>query len=532
MSNTTTSLPGPARLALTMFALFMGMFTANLDSTILATAIPKITAEFHSLSDIGWYGSSAFLTFAAFQTTWGKIFKYFHIKWAHLAALFLFELGSLICAVAPNSVTLIVGRSIAGIGGAGLCTGTFVIIGYTVEPKRQPMFMGVMGATYALASFVGPIVGGAFAETVTWRWCFWINLPIGALAAAIIIVALRLPSTAKPTAATPWEKIMQMDPSGCILILAAVVCYLLALQWAGLEKAWSDSSVIGTLVGFVLLTIACGVNEVWMGERAAIVPRLMRNRRIVVNQLVVFFNSGGLFVLIYYLPIYFQSVRNDTPIQSGVHNLPFLVGGIFSMASGFVLGATNQWVPFLIGSAALGAVGSGLIYTFAPDTPNATWAGYQILAGAATGFLSQIPIMSNTACVDMTDMSTVSAMTLFFQIIGGSISVSAAQSILGNTLLKRLAETAPEIDRMLILSVGASQLRNTFSEQQLPVVISAYMDALKGTFALATAMLAISALIAVMHKWEALRTDVSAEVAAPEKHIVVTSASKSSLDAV
>ncbi|CEJ81240.1 hypothetical protein VHEMI01380 [[Torrubiella] hemipterigena] len=161
MSNTTASLPGPTRFALTMFALFMGMFTANLDSTILATANPKITAEFHSLSDIDWYGSSAFLTFAAFQTTWGKIFKYFHIKWAHLATLFLFELGSLICAVVPNSVTLIVGRSIAGIGGAGLCTGTFVIIGYTVEPKRQPMFMGVMGATYALASFVGPIVGGA-----------------------------------------------------------------------------------------------------------------------------------------------------------------------------------------------------------------------------------------------------------------------------------------------------------------------------------------------------------------------------------
>ncbi|CEJ81239.1 hypothetical protein VHEMI01379 [[Torrubiella] hemipterigena] len=269
-----------------------------------------------------------------------------------------------------------------------------------------------------------------------------------------------------------------------------------------------------------------------MGERAAIVPRLMKNHRITINQLVVFFNSGGLFVLIYYLPIYFQSVRNDTPIQSGVYNLPFHIGGIFSMASGFVLGSTNQWVPYLIGSAALSAVGSGLIYTFTPDTLTATWAGYQILAGAATGFLSQLPIMSNTACVDMTEMSTMSAMTLFFQIIGCSFSVSAAQSIFGNTLPKRLAETAPEIDRTTILSVGASQLRNTFSEQQLPVVILAYMDALKGTFALATAMFAISALLAVMHKWEALRTEVPVDIAAPEKHIAVASASIRSADAV
>lgn len=502
-----SDLPGPGRLALTMFALFMGMFTSNLDSTILATAIPYITNEFHSIDGIGWYGSATFLTFAAFQTTWGKVFKYFPLKSSYLLSLFIFEVGSLICAVAPNSATLIFGRAIAGIGGAGLCTGTFVIIGYTVAPERQPAFMGVMGATYALASFVGPLVGGAFTENVTWRWCFYLNLPIGGLAALIIVIFFQTPKAAKPIEA-PWrEKLLQLDPSGCLLIIGAVVCYLLALQWGGLEKKWSDSSVIGTLIGFILIFIAFGFNEWWLGERASIVPRLLKRRRILLNCAVVFFNSGGFFVLIYYLPIYFQSIRDASPIGSGVRNLPFLIGGIFSMISGVVVSATQRFVPFMAISAALSAVGGGLIYTLDQDTSTGKWVGYQMLAGASTGFISQIPIMANTACVEMADMSTVSAMTLFFQLLGGSFSVSAAQSVLGNTLLRRIAETAPEISPSLVVSAGASELRDSFPANVLPGIVMAYMDGIKGAFAVATALLAVSFPLTLLLKWEKLRPE-------------------------
>jgi MFS family permease len=505
--DASSDLPGPGRLAATMFALFMGMFTANLDSTILATAIPRITDEFHSLGDIGWYGSSAFLTFAAFQTTWGKVFKYYDLKWSYLLSLFIFELGSLVCAVAPSSAALIVGRAIAGIGAAGLCTGTFVIIGYSVRPERQPAYMGIMGATYALASFVGPLVGGAFTQNVTWRWCFYLNLPIGGLAAFIIVFFFRTPRAAKPMDAPFTEKMLQLDPAGCVLIIGAVVCYLLALQWGGLQKSWSDSSVIGTLIGFILLCIVFGVNEWWFGERASIVPRLLKRRRILANCAVVFFNSGGLFILIYYLPIYFQSIRDASPIGSGVRNLPFLIGGIFSMVAGVVLSATQQWVPFMAISAALSAVGGGLIYTIDQNTSTAKWVGYQILGGASTGFISQIPIMANTACVDMADMSTVSAMTLFFQLIGGSFSVSAAESVFGNVLLRRIAETAPGLSPSLVVSVGAANLRNTFPLEALPGILAAYMDGIKGAFAVATAMLAISFPLALLPKWEKLRPE-------------------------
>ncbi|KGO74477.1 Major facilitator superfamily domain, general substrate transporter [Penicillium italicum] len=486
VDSASSSLPGPGRLMLTIFALFMGMFTANLDSTILATAIPYNTNEFHSIDDIGWYGSATFLTFAAFQTTWGKAFKFFHLKWSYLLSLFIFELGSLICAVAPNSATLIVGRAIAGIGGAGLCTGTFVIIGYTVAPERQAGFMGVMGASYALASFVGLLVGGAFTEKVAWRWCFYLNLPIGGLAAFIIVIFFETPKTAKAIDA-PWrEKLLQLDPSGCVLIIGAVVCYLLALQWGGLQKNWSDRSVIGTLL------------------HASVVPRLLKRRRILVNCAVVFSNSGGFFILAYYLPLYFQSIRKASPVDSGVRNLPFLIGGIFSMISGVIISATQQFVPFMAASAALSAVGGGLIYTIGQDTSTSKWVGYQILAGASTGFISQIPIMANTACVDMADMSAVSAMTLFFQLLGGSFSVSAAQSVFGNTLLRRIRETSPNISPSVVLSAGASELRDIFPEKALRGIRTAYMDGIQGAFAVAMALLAVSFPLALLAKWEKL----------------------------
>ncbi|KAJ5873064.1 Major facilitator superfamily domain general substrate transporter [Penicillium soppii] len=147
VDGVASELPGPGRLAFTMFALFMDMFTSNLDSIILANANPYITNEYHSIDDIGWYGSVRFLTLAALQTTWGKVFKYFPLKSSYRLSLIIVEVVSLICAIAPNSGTLIVGRAIAGIGGAGLCTGTFVIIGYTVAQEHQPAFKGVMGAT-------------------------------------------------------------------------------------------------------------------------------------------------------------------------------------------------------------------------------------------------------------------------------------------------------------------------------------------------------------------------------------------------
>ena len=168
----TADFPRAFKLAFIIVALILSMFLVALDMTIVATAIPKITDEFNSLDQVGWYGAAFFLTVGAFQSTWGKAFKYFPLKITFLVAIGIFELGSLLCGVAQNSITLIVGRAIAGLGGAGIASGVYTIIAFTAPPAQRPAFTGILGATYGVASVIGPLLGGVFTSNLSWRWWY------------------------------------------------------------------------------------------------------------------------------------------------------------------------------------------------------------------------------------------------------------------------------------------------------------------------------------------------------------------------
>lgn len=172
-------------------------------------------------------------------------------------------------------------------GGAGIASGAYTIIAFAVPPVQRPAYTGILGAAYGCASVIGPLLGGVFTTHATWRWCFYVNLPIGGASAVVIFLFFQAPAASRPVKA-PWqEKLLQMDPLGTFTIMAAIVCYLLALQWGGVTKAWSDSSVIGTLVGFGLLLIVFGVVEWYMGDRAILQGALLRRREILVNCLYV-----------------------------------------------------------------------------------------------------------------------------------------------------------------------------------------------------------------------------------------------------
>lgn len=158
----------------------------------MATAIPKITNEFNGLDKAAWYGSAFFLTSGSFQASWGKAYRYFDMKWTFIVSIAVFELGSLLCGVAPNSDAFIVGRAIAGSGVAGMGTGGYIIVAYVVEPAKRPTYTGIMGLSYCFASVLGPLVGGAITTSTTWRWCFYINLPVGAVSLSIFFFSQNL----------------------------------------------------------------------------------------------------------------------------------------------------------------------------------------------------------------------------------------------------------------------------------------------------------------------------------------------------
>lgn len=315
--------------------------------------------------------------------------------------------------IAQNSTMLIAGRAIAGIGGAGIASGIYTIIAFTAKPNQRPAFTGILGAVYGVASVIGPLLGGAFTDHLSWRWCFYVNLPIGGVSAAIILIFFRTPQAATPLQAKLKEKFLQMDFVGTFTIMAAGICYILVMQWGGVTKAWDSSAVTGTLVGFGLIISVFVVLEWRLGERAMILFRLLRVRAIAVGTLFIFFLGGAFFTLLYYLPIYFQAVSGVSAARSGIHNLPLILGvSICTILSGVLITMFGHCMPSLVVGGALTTVGAGLLFTLDMGTNPPSWIGYQALAGIGIGLSIQVPMISAQAVVAPSDISSATAMIL------------------------------------------------------------------------------------------------------------------------
>ncbi|KAJ5397645.1 hypothetical protein N7509_005758 [Penicillium cosmopolitanum] len=508
--TTEPEYPPFSKVIIVILALYLAIFLVALDQTIIGVAIPKITDQFKSISDIAWYGSAYFLTSTALQPSYGRIYKTFSVKWGFLIAVLIFEIGSLICAVAPSSTVLIVGRAIAGIGVAGIFSGALVIISFTVPLPKRPLVFGAFGMVWGIASIAGPLLGGAFTDGITWRWCFYINLPIGGLSIAVIVFILKVPKKSDLSGTSVWERIKQLDLIGASLLIPAIICLLLALQWGGNKYPWNNSKIIGLFVGFGLMVILFAASQIYLGEKATLPPHILKKRTVLAASLFALFFGGSFFLLVYYVPIYFQSVKGSSAMKSGIQLLPLMLATVVSSVTfGGLITAAGYYTPFLIGSTAIAAIGTGLITLFDVDMPTGKWIGYQIVAGAGVGAGFQVPMTAVQTVLSPEDIPVGTAAVMFFQTLGGALFIAVGQSVFQNGLIDGITKYTTGVNPMAIVGAGATEMRKVLGEleklDQIDGVIEAYMSGLRDSYRVALALMVVAFVSSLFLEWKSVK---------------------------
>ncbi|KAE8442513.1 hypothetical protein EG329_003294 [Mollisiaceae sp. DMI_Dod_QoI] len=509
-SLASTEIYPPIRDAiLILCALTMTIFLVSLDRLIIATAIPKITDEFHSIADIGWYASAFMLTGSSFMLLFGKICTFYSPKWVLMTAISLFEIGSAICGAAPNSTAFIIGRAVAGLGFSGIFIGGTVTIQRILPLHMRPMAMGLMGAIFGISSVAGPLIGGALTTNVSWRWCFYINLPFGGL--AMFVLALFLKATAPVKASTTFKsQVAQLDPLGTICFLPSIICLLLALQWGGSTYPWSNPRIIVLFIVFaILLTLFITIQILKKEPEHATVPtHVFQQRSITAGFLFSFCVGGSMVLMIYFLAIYFQAIRGVDALHSGLNMLPFLLSiAAFAMIAGFAVSKLGYYVPFLILGPVLVAVGAGLITTFSAETSKGKWIGYQILCGIGYGIGAQQTNVAAQTVLKQKDIAIGSALMMFAAQISGAVFVPIGNAVFENEFLKKL-NGIPGVNGKLVLNTGATEIRNVVSPNVLDAVLRAYDGALTKVFLVAAIMAAIALLPALCMEWKSVKKDL------------------------
>lgn len=368
----------------------VSFFLVFLDMAVMSTVTPAVTTRFNALTDVGWYASAYQLTSAACTPMTGKIYSFFPIRWSFLVFFFIFEIGSALSGAASSSDMFIVGRAVAGIGSAGLFTGMMVIVANVLPLHKRPAILGAIMGIGQLGIAGGPLIGGAFTSNshATWRWCFYLNLCLFPIITAAFLLNTIPEAEVKPPARSVLATaVKSLDLVGFVLISGGVLMFLLGLQYGGNQFAWDSSVVIGLLIGGIVSFAVFLAWEYRQGD-AAMVPWAMLRSGIIRSAAITnFFNYGVMLVADFYLAIYFQSVLDDSPLQSGVHMLPTTLGMLVSMVTaGGLTQSTGYYLPMAISGPCIAAVGYGLLSTLSPTTSKARWIGYQILYGFGSVF--------------------------------------------------------------------------------------------------------------------------------------------------
>ncbi|MGY0230570.1 MFS transporter [Longispora urticae] len=455
-------------------ALMLAMLLAALDQTIVSTALPTIVGELGGLEHLSWVVTAYMLGSTVATPLWGKLGDQYGRKNLFLGAIVIFLAASALCGQAGTLGELIAFRALQGIGGGGLMALAAAIVGDVVPPRERGRYQGLFGAVFGVSSVAGPLLGGLFVDHLSWRWVFYVNLPLGVLALVAVAVALR------PTEVKTQHKV---DFLGIGLLAAAVSCLVLLTSWGGTTYEWDSVEIIGLGVAAVVLAVGW-----WLSARRAAEPvlplHLFKIRVFALGSAISFVIGFAMFGALTFLPLFLQVVHGVSATMSGVYLLP-MVGGLLltSITSGQLISRTGHYRIYPIVGTVVTALGLFLLSRMDENTSAPVYSVYFFVLGAGLGLVMQVLVIAVQNSVGYRDLGVATSGVTFFRSIGGSFGVSVFGTIFSNRLEATLGGARPGT----------------------PEYLHAYAASLQTVFALATPIALLAFVFAVMLREEPLR---------------------------
>jgi EmrB/QacA subfamily drug resistance transporter len=420
------------RLWVILGALLLGMLLAALDQTIVSTALPTIVGELHGGSHLAWVVTAYLLTSTISTPLWGKLGDQYGRKFFFQASIAIFVVGSALSGFSHTMTELILFRAIQGLGGGGLMVGAQTIIGDVVSPRERGRYMGLFGAMFALATVIGPLIGGLCVTYLSWRWVFYINLPLGIL--AFFVTGAVLPGTLRKVRHA-------IDYAGTILLSGATTCLTIFASVGGISWAWASGQSVGLAVGGVALTVLFLVAE--RRAKEPVIPLHLFGIRVFSAASAIGFVMGfAMFGALTFLPLFLQNVKLVSPTASGLRILP-LMGGMLAAAilSGRLVTRWGRYKAFPIVGTALMTLGAYLMSLIGEHTGAWVMAGYMAVFGVGLGLIMQVLVVAVQNAVSYQDLGVATSSATFFRMIGGVFGTAVFGALFANAFSSKLAAT-------------------------------------------------------------------------------------------
>jgi EmrB/QacA subfamily drug resistance transporter len=490
---------------LVVFAgLMLVLLMASLDQTIVSTALPTIVGDLGGLSHISWVVTAYLLAQTAVTPIYGKLGDQYGRKIVLQGALVLFLAGSALCGLAQSLSMLIVFRAIQGLGGGGLIVSTMAAIGDVVPPRERGRYQGFFGAVFGLSSVIGPLLGGFFTSSLSWRWIFYVNLPIGVV--AFVVLAATLPSHKRDVR-------HRIDYLGSALLAACLSAVVLGCTLGGTSYAWTSGVIIGIFAGALVLLVLFVATERRAPE-PVLPPRLFRNRVFTVTSAMGLVVGFALFGSVTYLPLFLQVVNGASPTGSGLQILP-LMGGLLltSIASGQVISRTGVYKPFPIAGTAVMAVGLVLLSRMDATTSRLVASLFMFVLGLGLGLVMQVLVLAVQNAVPYEDLGVATSGATLFRSIGGSVGTAVLGSIFSNRLAHELRQLLPPSASSGVSGGGLSANPAALHKLPAPIhtaYITAFTHALGTVFLVAAGVAAVAFVLSWVLPQRPLRETVAA----------------------